>query len=99
MHSTPLALPSHVQNAYGPGSAHSSASSVLLLYALEHCMIRHTKLQVLGGEEVLTLPPKTEELVPGGFGGVAHHNSHTANPHIRSIRTQTLLIQPQTRTR
>jgi hypothetical protein len=28
-------------------------------------MIRHTKQQVLGGEEVLRLPPKTEETVPG----------------------------------
>lgn len=26
-------------------------------------MVRHTKRQVLGGEEVLQLPPKTEELV------------------------------------
>jgi len=28
-------------------------------------MIRHTKLQVLGGEQVLQLPPKTEEVVAG----------------------------------
>lgn len=31
-------------------------------------MVRHTKRQVLGGEEVLRLPPKTEEVVPGGVG-------------------------------
>jgi hypothetical protein len=36
-----------------------------LLYTLGATMIRHTKRQVLGGEEVLRLPPKTEELVPG----------------------------------
>ena len=36
-----------------------------LLYALGQCTVRHTKLQVLGGEEVLRLPPKTEELVEG----------------------------------
>jgi hypothetical protein len=28
-------------------------------------MVRHTKKQVLGGEEVLRLPPKTEETVAG----------------------------------
>ncbi len=32
---------------------------------LHKCMVRHTKLQVLGGEEVLQLPPKTEVDVPG----------------------------------
>ena len=30
------------------------------------CMVRHTKKQVLGGEEVLRLPPKTEGTVAGG---------------------------------
>jgi len=28
-------------------------------------MVRHTKKQVLGGEEVLRLPPKSEETIPG----------------------------------
>ena len=42
-----------------------------LLYTLGQCAVRHTKQQVLGGEEVLRLPPKTEELVEGerGAGG------------------------------
>lgn len=31
-------------------------------------MVRHTKRQVLGGEEVLRLPPKTEDTVAGGWG-------------------------------
>jgi SWI/SNF-related matrix-associated actin-dependent regulator of chromatin subfamily A3 len=39
-----------------------------LMYVLGRMLIRHTKLQVLGGEEVLKLPPKTEELVPGEHG-------------------------------
>lgn len=34
-------------------------------------MVRHTKRQVLGGEEVLRLPPKTEETVAGGYMMVA----------------------------
>ena len=38
-----------------------------LLYCLSRCMIRHTKLQVLGNAPVLTLPPKTETLVPVVF--------------------------------
>ena len=32
---------------------------------LERCMVRHTKRQVLGGQQVLQLPPKVEEDVPG----------------------------------
>ncbi|KAI3434920.1 hypothetical protein D9Q98_002974 [Chlorella vulgaris] len=39
-------------------------SNVPLMYTLGQTMIRHTKQQVLGGEEVLRLPPKTEETVP-----------------------------------
>lgn len=31
-------------------------------------MVRHTKKQVLGGEEVLRLPSKTEETVAGEAG-------------------------------
>ncbi|DBA72541.1 TPA: hypothetical protein ACH3X2_010298 [Trebouxia sp. C0005] len=52
-----------VRSAYS-GSMHTRAVAHLLLYILGRCMIRHTKLQVLGGEEVLKLPPKTEELLP-----------------------------------
>ena len=49
----------------------TSLGSRELLYALGRTLIRHTKRQVLGGEEVLTLPPKTEEEVPGerAWGG------------------------------
>lgn len=36
-----------------------------LLYALGQCMIRHTKRQQLGGEEVLNLPPLHQEDVAG----------------------------------
>ncbi len=46
--------------------SHRPKTMMPLLHVLRACMIRHTKLQVLGGEEVLSLPPKTEELVPGG---------------------------------
>lgn len=34
---------------------------------IDTLLIRHTKKQVLGGEAVLQLPPKTVELVPGGL--------------------------------
>lgn len=47
------------------GGRHGGGNAWKLLYCLGQTMIRHTKLQVLGGEEVLKLPPKTEELVPG----------------------------------
>ena len=36
-----------------------------LRYALEHCMVRHTKRQQVGGEAVLALPAKRQEDVPG----------------------------------
>jgi len=42
--------------------AHNACS--LLLTVLKSILVRHTKRQVLGGEEVLKLPPKTEELIP-----------------------------------
>jgi hypothetical protein len=45
-------------NVYGGGCPE-------LLHALGAIMVRHTKRQELGGEQVLQLPPKTEELVPG----------------------------------
>ena len=36
-----------------------------LLYKLKWTMIRHTKQQVLSGQEVPKLPPKTKEAVEG----------------------------------
>jgi hypothetical protein len=39
----------------------------LLTHILGQTLIRHTKKQVLGGIEVLQLPPKMEELVAGAF--------------------------------
>lgn len=42
-----------------------------LLFALRQTCIRHIKLQNLGGQTVLSLPPKTEELVPGAAAAVA----------------------------
>lgn len=36
-----------------------------LLFTLKQCMVRHTKNQVLSGEQVLQLPPKTEEDLAG----------------------------------
>jgi hypothetical protein len=43
---------------------YGSSSNGEVVYMLDHSLVRHTKRQVLGGEEVLQLPPKTEELVP-----------------------------------
>ncbi|PSC76011.1 helicase-like transcription factor isoform B [Micractinium conductrix] len=51
---------SHVKNAYG--NAHGMGCPQLV-YTLGQTMVRHTKRQVLGGEEVLRLPPKTEDTV------------------------------------
>ena len=52
-----------VQSAFGGG--HWRGSPTPLLYVLSKTMIRHTKKQNLGGQEVLQLPPKTETAVPG----------------------------------
>ena len=49
------------------GQAYGGAGSMPLLYCLSRCMIRHTKMQVLGNAPVLSLPPKTETLVPVVF--------------------------------
>jgi hypothetical protein len=35
------------------------------MYTLGQCMIRHTKKQTLGGEEVLSLPPLQHDDVAG----------------------------------
>ncbi|KAI7843193.1 hypothetical protein COHA_003176 [Chlorella ohadii] len=51
----------HVKHAYG-SSAYAGGCPALMV-TLGATMVRHTKRQVLGGEEVLQLPPKTEELV------------------------------------
>lgn len=48
---------------------YSGRSNMQLLYTLRKVLIRHTKAQVLGGQAVLQLPPKTEELVAGGAVG------------------------------
>jgi hypothetical protein len=52
----------NVRNTFGN---HVYGGCPELLHALGAIMIRHTKRQELGGEQVLQLPPKTEELVPG----------------------------------
>ena len=49
------------------GQSYGGSGPMPLLYCLSRCMIRHTKLQVLGNVPVLTLPPKTETLVPVAF--------------------------------
>ncbi len=46
---------------------HYNSSTVPLLYVLSKTLIRHTKQQVIVGEEVLKLPKKTEEVVAGGW--------------------------------
>jgi hypothetical protein len=53
----------NIKHTYGASSYGGSCPA--LLCALGQTMVRHTKLQVLGGEEVLRLPPKTEETVAG----------------------------------
>ena len=37
----------------------------VLLYTLGRMLMRHTKAQVLGGQAVSQLPPKTEEALAG----------------------------------
>ncbi|KAL3157879.1 hypothetical protein ABBQ32_012289 [Trebouxia sp. C0010 RCD-2024] len=59
----------YVKPAYS-GSSWARSPAYVLLYVLGQCMIRHTKLQVLEGEEILQLPKKTEELVPVAFSSV-----------------------------
>jgi SNF2-related domain len=54
---------SNVKNAFGNNVYDGGCPE--LLHALGAIMVRHTKRQELGGEQVLQLPPKTEELVPG----------------------------------
>ena len=49
------------------GQSYGGAGPMPLLYCLSRCMIRHTKLQTLGNAPVLSLPPKTETLVPVVF--------------------------------
>ncbi|KAL0037370.1 hypothetical protein WJX79_004318 [Trebouxia sp. C0005] len=56
----------YVKPAYS-GSTWARPPASILLCVLSQCMIRHTKLQVLGGEEILQLPKKTEDLVPVSF--------------------------------
>ncbi|GAX72705.1 hypothetical protein CEUSTIGMA_g161.t1 [Chlamydomonas eustigma] len=68
--STKLYFDSRIKIAFGAGSNRHRAYGIsetgpaALLYTLKECMIRHTKQQVLGGEQVLQLPPKTEEDLP-----------------------------------
>lgn len=38
----------------------------VLLYALGRMLMRHTKAQVVGGQAVSQLPPKTEDTLSGG---------------------------------
>jgi SWI/SNF-related matrix-associated actin-dependent regulator of chromatin subfamily A3 len=52
----------HVRNAVGANAPHHGRCPELL-FVLRATMVRHTKRQVLGGEEILRLPPKTEERV------------------------------------
>ena len=37
----------------------------VLLHTLGRMLMRHTKAQVLGGQAVFQLPPKTEEVLAG----------------------------------
>ncbi len=45
----------------------------VLLYALGRMLMRHTKAQVLGGQAVSQLPPKTEETVAGELPSLKSH--------------------------
>ena len=56
---------SNVRNAFGNNVY--SGGCLELLHAMGHVMVRHTKRQEVGGQQVLQLPPKTEQLVPGTF--------------------------------
>lgn len=63
----------HVHLRCGPNSwpdlpTHCSDGKAELLYALKHCLVRHTKGQQLGGEPLLALPELRTENVPGGQG-------------------------------
>lgn len=44
---------------------HDKPPVLTLLFVLHKTMIRHTKRQNIAGVQVLDLPPKTEEGVPG----------------------------------
>lgn len=52
----------NIKSVFSGGFGASNATALLL--SLKKSMIRHTKAQVLGGQAVLQLPKKTEELVP-----------------------------------
>ncbi|GAB4812994.1 hypothetical protein N2152v2_000040 [Parachlorella kessleri] len=77
---------SHVKAAFGPLGGGSSA----LLYALGQCMIRHTKKQTLGGEEVLSLPPLQRDDVPVVLTGEEQKLYLTAHQRSRGIFQQYL---------
>lgn len=53
-----------------------------LLYTLGQCMIRHTKRQRLGGEEVLALPPLHQEDVAGGWAGGRERGRFCSRTHL-----------------
>jgi len=58
-----------VRNAFSRGALSSVSwlceRTSAAVYVLKQLVVRHTKDQVLGGQEVLQLPPKTEVDVPG----------------------------------
>lgn len=59
---TKVFFDTYIKPAFGWSRSYGSESSpATLLYTLKASMIRHTKQQVLGGEVVLQLPPKTQE--------------------------------------
>lgn len=62
----PPPFPPPHQGAFG-SNYRGSGSLLPLLYVLSKTLIRHTKQQNLGGQEVLQLPPKTETAVPGAL--------------------------------
>lgn len=57
--------------AFNPSHHFDKPPVLTLLYVLHKTLIRHTKRQVIAGVQVLDLPPKTEETVPGELKGGA----------------------------
>jgi hypothetical protein len=67
---TPTHPPTHppthqVKTAFSTSYYVDRPPVLSLLYVLDATLIRHTKRQQIAGVQVLELPPKSEEAVPG----------------------------------
>ncbi|KAK9847690.1 hypothetical protein WJX84_004737 [Apatococcus fuscideae] len=71
LHLAPYSMPGFfnpfIKSHYHGSHQYSYHADTPLLYLLSCIMVRHTKQQVLGGEAVLALPPKSVETVPVYF--------------------------------